>query len=73
MVYCAAFGCNANTNKNIVTCRSSKFPPQPTLLKKWLAKIKSANFKPTNNSRLCSAHFEKPCFDGGAEKMAVLC
>ena len=32
MVYCAAFGCNANSCKNRVTCRSFKCPKQQTLL-----------------------------------------
>ena len=31
MVCCAAFHCNANTNKTKVTCSWSKFPTEPTL------------------------------------------
>ena len=34
MVYCVAFGCNANYSKKIVTYSSFKFPMQPNLLKK---------------------------------------
>ena len=40
MVQCAAFGCNANSNTNRGTSSWFKFPSQPTLLKKWRAKIK---------------------------------
>ena len=31
MVYCAAFDCNANSSKNIVTYSWLKFPREPTL------------------------------------------
>ena len=48
MVYCAAFGCNANSSKNRVTCSWFKFAMQPTLLKNRLAKMKPSNFKLTN-------------------------
>ena len=34
MVYCAAFDCNANRSKNIVTCSWLKFPTEPTLKNK---------------------------------------
>ena len=39
MVYCAAFGCNANSSENIVACSSFKFPTQLTLLKECLTKL----------------------------------
>ena len=47
MVYCAAFGSNANSINNVVTCSWPNFPTEPTLFKK-------AKFKPTKHSRLCS-------------------
>ena len=49
MVHCAVFGCNASNSTNRVALSSSKFPTQPTLLKKRLAKIKPSNFKPTKH------------------------
>ena len=67
MVYCAAFGCNANSSKNIVTRSSFKFHTQPTLIKKCLTKMKPANLKSTKHSRLFSAHFNRD-----TEKMATL-
>ena len=49
-----------------------KFPTDPLLLKKWLVKIKRANFKPTKHSRLCAVHFETTCFERDPETMAAL-
>ena len=72
MVHCAAFGCNANSSKHRATHHFFQFPTDPVLLKKWIAKIKRANFKPTKHSRLCSAHFEKNCFDRDPEMLATL-
>ena len=75
MVYCAAAGCKANSSRNraiMPTCSFFKIPTEPTLLTKWLAHINRANFKPTKHSRLCSAHFEKSCFDRDPKKMAAL-
>ena len=31
MVYCAAFDCNANSSKDVVTCSWFKFPMEQTL------------------------------------------
>ena len=63
MVYCVTFGCNANCSKNSVTCSSFKFPPQPTLLKKWLTKMKPANFTLTKHNWFSSGRFAETSLD----------
>ena len=72
MVYCVAFGCNANSSQGGGIHHFFKFPTDPLLLKKWLVKIKRANFKPTKHSRLCAVHFETTCFERDPETMAAL-
>ena len=54
-----------------------KFPTDPLLLKKWLVKIKRANFKPTKHTTqstlcLCAVNFETTCFERDPETMAAL-
>ena len=41
MVYCAAFYCNANSSKTKVTCSWSKFPMEPTFIRKMATLIVS--------------------------------
>uniref|UniRef100_A0A8D8WRZ8 THAP domain-containing protein 1 n=1 Tax=Cacopsylla melanoneura TaxID=428564 RepID=A0A8D8WRZ8_9HEMI len=53
---CSVLGCSnrAGRNNGISFFR---FPNDKTILKKWLAAMRRRNWKPTPNSRLCSAHF----------------
>ena len=67
MVYCAAYGCNAKGGDTSFL----SFPKDATLRNKWLANMKR-EFAPTKHSRLCSAHFERPCFDRDPVLMASL-
>ena len=65
MTCCVAFGCNANSSKNRVTCGWFKFPTESTLFKK-------TNVKPTKHSRLCSLRENLFRLRSGPEKMAAL-
>ena len=67
-----AFGCNANSSQGGGIHHCFKFPTDPVSLKKWLVKIKRANFKPTKQSRLCAVRFETTCFERDPETTAAL-
>ncbi|KAG1660093.1 THAP domain-containing protein 1 [Nymphon striatum] len=66
MVYkCAAFGCRSGykgeTADRILSFH--KFPlKDPELMQRWLRRLQRKNFVPTENSRLCSLHFDDSSF-----------
>ncbi|KAG1650685.1 THAP domain-containing protein 1 [Nymphon striatum] len=66
MVYkCAAFGCRSGykgeTADRILSFH--KFPlKDPELIQRWLRRLQRKNFVPTENSRLCSLHFDDSSF-----------
>ena len=72
IVYCAAFGCNANSSNAKGKCSFLAFPTDQCTLRIWIAHINRANFKPTKHSRLCSEHFEADCFEQNPVAMAAL-
>ena len=72
MVYCAAYGCNAESSKGGYTTVTSffRFPTGAVLRKRWVANMKRDCFTPGKHSRLCSAHVERSCFDRDPVLMA---
>ena len=67
MPTCIAFGCSNNSqNKKDSTSSVSffRFPlKNHQLLKQWLDHL-NRKYEPTENTRLCSEHFEANCFEG---------
>ena len=65
--YCAVYGCSNNSCNSVIDGKRISFHRFPSknvsLLKTWLSKIKRDNFTPTENSRICSSHFEEDCFE----------
>ncbi|KAM7302764.1 uncharacterized protein ISCGN_018272 [Ixodes scapularis] len=64
--HCAVFGCTNNSRKrnlertstaNGVELKFHRFPVDKDEKRKWLSAVNRANFTPTTNSRVCSAHF----------------
>ncbi|KAM7313632.1 hypothetical protein ISCGN_003482 [Ixodes scapularis] len=64
--HCAVFGCTNNSRKrnlertstaNGVEVKFHGFPVDKDEKRKWLSAVNRANFTPTTNSRVCSAHF----------------
>ena len=64
MVYqCVAFGCSNAAGPGITLFR---FPKDASLLAKWTEQVKRTRDgwkRPTEHSRLCSAHFALDCFE----------
>lgn len=66
---CAAVGCKTKYNSQEGTpsnsvCTLHRFPlKNPNLLRLWLRRLSRENYAPTNNSRLCSRHFQPSDFD----------
>ncbi|KAG8184525.1 hypothetical protein JTE90_023539 [Oedothorax gibbosus] len=60
---CAVLNCRAYYKKGHVTLHS--FPKDPERRQQWEAtvKVKKPNFTATNNSKICSKHFESECFE----------
>lgn len=58
---CCAYNCK-NTAVTTKSVSFHRFPlKDPTLLKKWLKKLRWKDWKPAPNSKICSIHFEKKC------------
>ena len=73
MVHCIVFGCN---NRDRARCRGIRFFRLPLqnkpLLARWLAKLRLKDPPVSENSRLCSEHFEADCFERGPGLQAEL-
>lgn len=63
---CVAAACS-NTHRDGVSL--FKFPKDPFLREKWAKQVQRtrAKWNPTENSVLCSKHFEEDCFEPGTD------
>ncbi|KAK7497827.1 hypothetical protein BaRGS_00010961, partial [Batillaria attramentaria] len=71
MVRCAAWKCR-NMEGPEATAKGisfHKFRKDPNIRKAWTNALQMENFTPTNQSVICSEHFEKDCFDPTPEFM----
>ena len=55
---CVGYKCTYRHKKDD-NIKLHRFPPDPTLRKKWLIACRLENFQPTDDDRLCSQHFLK--------------
>ena len=62
MTNCGAIGCNSDSRKN-KGISFHKFPRDPTMRLKWVRAMKREGFKPSDYSRVCSAHFNPEDFE----------
>ncbi|CAH1399170.1 unnamed protein product [Nezara viridula] len=60
MVHCSACGCFNSTEKGF---SMKRFPRDPERRKVWAANVKRDNWTPTNDSRICEAHFTPDMFE----------
>ena len=60
---CSVVGCNTGHGKCDEKHACFIFPKSETFSQKWVEKINRKNFKPNQNSRVCSKHFSADCFD----------
>ena len=66
MVYCATYGCNNDSrrvNKKNGGVSYYRFPKDKNLLREWLVKISCVDLVITEDSRVCSKHFEPQCYE----------
>jgi len=70
MVYCAAFGCNSNSQSGKTKVSFFGFPKEKTIKKVWTDRLgRNDNerlarpYVPNAHSKLCSLHFEDSCFN----------
>ena len=66
-MYCPVYGCNSDFKKNSDRLGFFAFPSEKNQTekirrKRWINFCKRKNFKPTNNTRLCSRHFSDDSF-----------
>ena len=62
MVYCMACKCS-NDSRKTKNISYHRLPRDKSLKKVWLVKISRENVKDTEDTVLCSEHFEPHCFD----------
>ncbi|KAM7314204.1 uncharacterized protein LOC115309966 [Ixodes scapularis] len=55
---CSVPGCSLRSGTNLLSAvRAHRFPADPERRASWLQAMKRDNWRPNNNSRICSAHF----------------
>ena len=70
MVHCAAFGCNARSEKQTEKKGFFGFSKDESIKRKWILAVNSrriidgkvVDFTPSKYAKLCIKHFEDKCF-----------